>query len=274
MMFARLPRPAHGPASAALRAVACFSAVAAAVTLAACSSPTSRFYTLSATDAPATARSAANPALLIEVPPVDVPPQVAKNQMVVQTGPTQVKVLEEERWASLPGDEIRRALSSNLTAQLGAIDVYGFPPRPSETTGAGSSGAGSGTSLSGASATGAEYCFCPDLLRSPAAHCARLRRLPARLGTALAARCSTLCLGQPNSPRATRRCVSASQTQPIRLNCDSGRNTLASLAAMSWALTPFGFLKPSAPTTLSSVTLLPETNRNLPVLSFDRSLTM
>src|SRR5258706_4963567 len=127
MMFARLPRPAHGPASAALRAVACFSAVAAAVTLAACSSPTSRFYTLSATDAPATARSAANPALLIEVPPVDVPPQVAKNQMVVQTGPTQVKVLEEERWASLPGDEIRRALSSNLTAQLGAIDVYGTP---------------------------------------------------------------------------------------------------------------------------------------------------
>jgi uncharacterized protein len=43
----------------------------------------------------------------------------------VQTGPTQVKVLEEERWASLPGDEIRRALSTDLTQQLGTIDVYG-----------------------------------------------------------------------------------------------------------------------------------------------------
>jgi uncharacterized lipoprotein YmbA len=43
----------------------------------------------------------------------------------VQTAPTQVKVLEEERWASLPGDEIRRALSTSLTQQLGTIDVYG-----------------------------------------------------------------------------------------------------------------------------------------------------
>jgi hypothetical protein len=43
----------------------------------------------------------------------------------VQTGPTQVQVLELERWASLPGDEIRRALSSDLTQELGTIDVYG-----------------------------------------------------------------------------------------------------------------------------------------------------
>jgi len=50
---------------------------------------------------------------------------VAKNQLVVQTGPTQVNVLEQERWASLPGDEIRRALSTSLTRRLGTIDVYG-----------------------------------------------------------------------------------------------------------------------------------------------------
>jgi uncharacterized lipoprotein YmbA len=96
--------------------------------LAACASPPSHFYTLSAGDASADAvRTASNPALLIEVPPVDVPPQVAKNQFVVQTGPTQVQVLEQERWASLPGDEIRRALSASLTQQLGTIDVYGSP---------------------------------------------------------------------------------------------------------------------------------------------------
>ncbi|MBP0591062.1 membrane integrity-associated transporter subunit PqiC [Paraburkholderia sp. LEh10] len=96
--------------------------------LAACSSPPSHFYTLSSGDtSPDALRTASNPSFLIEVPPVDVPPQVAKNQLVVQTGPTQVQVLEQERWASLPGDEIRRALSSSLTQQLGTIDVYGTP---------------------------------------------------------------------------------------------------------------------------------------------------
>ncbi|SDH47311.1 PqiC family protein [Paraburkholderia phenazinium] len=125
MMFARLPRSPRGLA----RAAACLGVCAGLLALAACSSsPASRFYTLGAEAtpaAPATARTAATPALLIEVPPVDVPSQVAKNQLVVQTGPTQVQVLEQERWASLPGDEIRRALSSDLTQQLGTIDVYG-----------------------------------------------------------------------------------------------------------------------------------------------------
>src|SRR6201996_1141728 len=116
MTFARVPRT--------MRAVALSTLLLAA--LAACSSPSSNFSPLSAGDASADAvRTASNPAFLIEVPPVDVPPQVAKNQFVVQTGPTQVQVLEQERWASLPGDEIRRALSSSLTQQLGTIDVYG-----------------------------------------------------------------------------------------------------------------------------------------------------
>ena len=117
MTFARVPRTMRAAALSALLAA-----------LAACSSPASHFYTLSASGpSPDAVRTASNPAFLIEVPPVDVPPQVAKNQFVVQTGPTQVQVLEQERWASLPGDEIRRALSSSLTQQLGTIDVYGSP---------------------------------------------------------------------------------------------------------------------------------------------------
>jgi hypothetical protein len=105
--------------------------MAALVVMAACSSPSSRFYTLGADAAsgpaamPVSARTSNAPAWMIEVAPIDVPPQVAKNQLVVQTGPTQVQVLEQERWASLPGDEIRRALSTSLTQQLGTIDVYG-----------------------------------------------------------------------------------------------------------------------------------------------------
>ncbi|SIT35961.1 conserved exported hypothetical protein [Paraburkholderia ribeironis] len=126
MMFARLPRSPRGLVRGALSA----GALAAAVAMAACSSPPSRFYTLGADGAagaaaPLSTSTSAAPAWLIEVAPIDVPPQVAKNQLVVQTGPTQVQVLEQERWASLPGDEIRRALSTHLTQQLGTIDVYG-----------------------------------------------------------------------------------------------------------------------------------------------------
>ncbi|HYS65421.1 MAG TPA: PqiC family protein [Paraburkholderia sp.] len=126
MMFARLPRPPRG----LVRGAAYVGALAGLLAMAACSSPSSRFYTLSdggatGAAAPVSARSAAAPAWLIEVAPIDVPPQVAKNQLVVQTAPTQVNVLEQERWASLPGDEIRRALSTSLTQQLNTIDVYG-----------------------------------------------------------------------------------------------------------------------------------------------------
>ncbi|WP_114813365.1 PqiC family protein [Paraburkholderia kururiensis] len=116
------------------RALAAAIALTMLATLAACSSsPPSRFYTLSAaTDAGAgtaqrTTAPAANPALLIEVAPVDMPSQVARNQLVVQKDANEVSVLEEQRWASLPGDEVRRALSGDLAQRLGTIDVYGAP---------------------------------------------------------------------------------------------------------------------------------------------------
>ncbi|WP_321889132.1 PqiC family protein [Paraburkholderia bannensis] len=109
-------------------------ALVLAAALAGCASPASRFYTLSPSGDGARTASAAtvpvsadNPAWLIELAPVDVPPQVAKPQLVVQTDANQVKVLEQERWASMPGDEIRRALSGDLTQQLNTIDVYGSP---------------------------------------------------------------------------------------------------------------------------------------------------
>ncbi|GLU30732.1 PqiC family protein [Trinickia caryophylli] len=116
------------------RALLRLTALAAALALAACASPASRFYTLGAGsgpaggDAPGAARTAgAKPAFLFELAPVDVPSQVARNQLVVEAGGSRVDVLEQERWASLPGDEIRRALSGDLAARLGTFDVYGAP---------------------------------------------------------------------------------------------------------------------------------------------------
>lgn len=109
-----------------LRAVGGVSAVGLAAALAACSgSPVSRFYTLGGNDA--ATRTAARASFYLEVSPVDMPAQVAKNQMVVQDGAAQVRVLEDERWASLPADEVRRALSADLSQRLDAIDVYGTP---------------------------------------------------------------------------------------------------------------------------------------------------
>ncbi|SAK40457.1 lipoprotein [Caballeronia pedi] len=101
------------------------SILGAAAMLAACASPSSRFYTLGGGEARPVPSTPAS--FYFELAPVDMPQQVAKNQLVVQTSPAQVRVLEEERWASLPGDEVRRALSADLTQQLGAIDVYGTP---------------------------------------------------------------------------------------------------------------------------------------------------
>jgi uncharacterized lipoprotein YmbA len=115
--------------------------------LAACGSPPSSFYTLGAgglAHSPAgsadfsdptnssgsanpTTGHTASPAFLIEVPPVSVPAQVARNQLVVQSGDARVNVLEQERWASLPADEIRRALSGDLAARLDTFDVSGAP---------------------------------------------------------------------------------------------------------------------------------------------------
>lgn len=108
-----------------MRSRAFLITAAALSILAGCaSSPSSRFYTLGGEPSPVSTMPAS---FYIEVPPVDMPQQVAKNQLVVQTSAAQVQVLEEERWASLPADEVRRALSSDLTRQLGAIDVYGTP---------------------------------------------------------------------------------------------------------------------------------------------------
>jgi uncharacterized protein len=120
-----------------MRFGALMSGLGAAGLLAACaSSPTSNFYTLSGASAGsggAQQASSSSAPFFFELAPVDMPQQVARNQLVVQTSPAQVKVLEDERWASLPADEVRRALSGDLTQRLGSIDIYGTSYPPSAT---------------------------------------------------------------------------------------------------------------------------------------------
>ena len=92
--------------------------------LAACSSTPSHFYTLLP---PPAAPPAAGAAYRIEVQPVQMPEQVATEQMVVRISTGELVPVETRRWIAPLGDEIRGALSADLSQRLGANDTYGLP---------------------------------------------------------------------------------------------------------------------------------------------------
>jgi uncharacterized lipoprotein YmbA len=84
-----------------------------------CASPMSRFYTLSAATAPTTTSSN----LSIVVGPVSVPAVVDRPQIVVTTGPNQVRPEEFNRWAAPLQNNISRVVAENLVAMLGTPRV-------------------------------------------------------------------------------------------------------------------------------------------------------
>lgn len=88
--------------------------------LTACASPPPHFYTLGADAQGMMTDSIASPTFRIDVRPVKVPAAVARSQLVVQVNPSQVKVLEDDRWASSLQDEIRYALSAGVSQRVGA----------------------------------------------------------------------------------------------------------------------------------------------------------
>lgn len=105
-----------------------------ALVLGACgSAPPLRYYTLvppaesAATVAPS-ARS-----FQFELLPVTVPAQVDQPQMVVREGGQGVSVLQGQRWIAPLGDEVRGALSADLTRDFHAQDVTGLPSSPNDT---------------------------------------------------------------------------------------------------------------------------------------------
>ena len=89
------------------------------VLAAGCATPPSRFYTLSAGTAPATTSSN----LSVAVGPVSVPAVVDRPQIVVTTGPNQVRLEEFNRWAAPLQNGIARVIAENLVAMLGAPRV-------------------------------------------------------------------------------------------------------------------------------------------------------
>jgi len=111
-----------------MRSIQAAACIGMAALLAACATTDSdHFYTLNGPAAPApTAQAAAQP-VYIEMLAVNVPAQVKRKELVVTTGAGQVDMLDHHRWIGPLADEIGHALSLQVSAELGAIDVYRTP---------------------------------------------------------------------------------------------------------------------------------------------------
>ena len=90
------------------------------------STPESRFFTLSTLSA-GTNHTAASSTLSVVVGPVSVPAAVDRPQIVVSTGPNQVRVDDFNRWASPLQSNISRVVADNLVTMLGTPRVTVFP---------------------------------------------------------------------------------------------------------------------------------------------------
>jgi uncharacterized lipoprotein YmbA len=84
-----------------------------------CTSATVRYYTL--TPPPDKTLPASETTLPIDVRVVHTPPQLNRSELMVRTGPTEVTLLENERWASPVKDEIKDAVRLELQRRLGRM---------------------------------------------------------------------------------------------------------------------------------------------------------
>ena len=84
-----------------------------------CTSAPVRYYTL--TPPPDKTSPASEATLTIDVRVVHTPPQLNRSELMVRTGPTEVTLLENERWASPVNDEIKDALRLELQRRLSRV---------------------------------------------------------------------------------------------------------------------------------------------------------
>ena len=84
-----------------------------------CTSAPVRYYTL--TPAPDNTLPASDISLAVDVRVVHTPPQLNRAGLMVRTGPTELTLLENERWASPVKNEIKDALRLELQRRLGGM---------------------------------------------------------------------------------------------------------------------------------------------------------
>jgi uncharacterized protein len=84
-----------------------------------CTSAPVRYYTM--TSPPDQTLSVPETTLAIDVRVVHTPPQLKRSELMVRSGPTEVTLLENERWASPVNDEIKDALRLELQRRRGRM---------------------------------------------------------------------------------------------------------------------------------------------------------
>ncbi|HEX3096499.1 MAG TPA: PqiC family protein [Usitatibacter sp.] len=106
--------------SKAMHAMALFLLVLAA----ACGStaPKERYFTLAAPDRGGPPPASDQPSIFVG--PVSVPDAVDRTQMVLITGPNQVDVSDDDRWAELPRNAIASTVAQILGRELGTSRVF------------------------------------------------------------------------------------------------------------------------------------------------------
>ncbi|MDY4350524.1 PqiC family protein [Pectobacterium brasiliense] len=96
-----------------------------------CSSPPVRYHTLLTPASPVAplsfmANTTHAAPFFIDVLPVGIPAQLDTSQIVIRQGDSGAVVLDNERWLSPLNEEIRTALSADLTQRLNTQDVSGL----------------------------------------------------------------------------------------------------------------------------------------------------
>jgi uncharacterized lipoprotein YmbA len=84
-----------------------------------CTSAPVRYYTL--TPPPDKTLPGSETTLAIDVRVVHTPPQLNRSELMIRTGPTEVTLLENERWASPVSDEIKDAVRLEIQRRLGRM---------------------------------------------------------------------------------------------------------------------------------------------------------
>jgi len=84
-----------------------------------CTSAPVRYYTL--TPPPDKTLPASETTVAIDVRVIHTPPQLKRLELMVRAGPTEMTLLENERWASPVNDEIKDALRLELQRRLGSM---------------------------------------------------------------------------------------------------------------------------------------------------------
>lgn len=90
--------------------------------------PPSHYYLLSPEPAAQTANDTSNN-LTIGLGPIDFPPYLDRNGIVVSTGDNSLTAAELHRWAEPLADNFARVLSQDLAAELPRADIRSYPWR-------------------------------------------------------------------------------------------------------------------------------------------------